>query len=120
MRAEFKRKEVSIDAYECVVDKVVCLSQEAYLRFTKALWLEREFIKDNQDVMRVEDDIWHCLLVTAEGLDEGVLVQSEGSDYARYTSFVPSVSGILQQMDLEKVLTEESERTVETGIQQFM
>ena len=30
-------------------------------------------------------------------MEEGVLVESEGSSYARYFAFVPSVSGILEQ-----------------------
>mgnify|MGYP000160968950 CR=1 FL=1 len=39
----------------------------------------------------------HCLLVTGEGMEDGVLVESVGASYARYFAFVPSVSGILEQ-----------------------
>jgi len=41
--------------------------------------------------------VWHCLLVTGEGMEDGVLVESEGSSYARYSSFVPSVKEIMEQ-----------------------
>lgn len=112
MRAEFKRKETSIEAQECVVEKVIQLSQEEYVRFANALWLERDFIRENKEAMRVEKGIWHCLLVVEEGVDEGILVQSEGADYARYTSFVPSVAAILQQvnqMELEEKMGESEE-----------
>lgn len=30
-------------------------------------------------------------------MDEGVLVESEGSAYARYSAFVPSAQGIIRQ-----------------------
>ena len=101
MRAEFKRKEARIDTRECVIRKVIRLPTDEYLAFTRALWLEREFIQENQDLMGVFDGVWHCLLVTGEGMDEGVLVQSEGSSYARYSSFVSSISGLMQQEKLE-------------------
>lgn len=39
--------------------------------------------------MYEKDGVWHCLLVAGEGMDEGVLVESEGSAYARYSAFVP-------------------------------
>ena len=41
--------------------------------------------------------MWHCLLVTGEGMEDGVLVESEGSSYARYSAFVPSVKEIMEQ-----------------------
>lgn len=36
------------------------------------------------DLMCEKDGVWHCLLVTGEGMEDGVLVESEGSSYARY------------------------------------
>lgn len=47
--------------------------------------------------MHEKDGVWHCLLVTGEDMDEGVLVESEGSAYARYSAFVPSAQGIIRQ-----------------------
>ena len=49
------------------------------------------------DLMCEKDGVWHCLLVTGEGMEDGVLVESEGSSYARYAAFVPSVKDILEQ-----------------------
>ena len=37
------------------------------------------------------------LLVAGEGMDEGVLVESEGSAYARYSAFVPFAQEIIRQ-----------------------
>ena len=97
MRAVFFRKEPEIEANEFCVEKVITLSAEEYESFTKHLIHDYDFIRDNVDLMCEKDGVWHCLLVTGEGMDEGVLVQSEGAYYARYFSFVPSVKGILEQ-----------------------
>ena len=35
-----------------------------------------------------ENGVWNAILVTAKEIDYGILVQSEGYDYARYTAFI--------------------------------
>ena len=50
-----------------------------------------QFIAENTDLMYVEhedDNSWisHCLLVMGESSDDGILVESEGADYARYSA----------------------------------
>ena len=97
MRALFMRKESEIEAQEAVVEKVVVLPKEEYIRFTERLLADYDFIKENVDLMREENGVWHCLLVTGEGINEGVLVESEGSSYARYSAFVPVVNEIIEQ-----------------------
>ena len=39
----------------------------------------------------------HCLLVLGKGRDDGVLVESEGSAYARYSAFVPHARSLVNQ-----------------------
>ena len=97
MRAVFFRKESEIEANEFCVEKVIKLPAHEYEAFTQHLMHDYDFIRDNVDLMCEKDGVWHCLLVTGEGMEEGVLVESEGSSYARYFAFVPSVSGILEQ-----------------------
>ena len=84
MRAVFMRKEPEIDTKEFQVEKVITLPSEQYAYFTQHLMKEHDFIKENVDLMYEKDGVWHCLLVAGEGMDEGVLVESEGSAYARY------------------------------------
>lgn len=38
---------------------------------------------------------YHCLLVTGEGRRDGILVNSEGADYARYSAFIPNAEDFL-------------------------
>ena len=90
MRAVFSRKEPKIEAKEFCVEKVIMLPAGEYESFTNHLMHRHDFMYE-------KDGVRHCLLVTGEGMEEGVLVESEGSSYARYFAFVPSVSGILEQ-----------------------
>lgn len=78
MRAVFMRKEPEIDTKEFQVEKVITLPSEQYAYFTQHLMKEHDFIKENVDLMYEKDGVWHCLLVAGEGMDEGVLVESEG------------------------------------------
>lgn len=97
MRAVFCRKEPEIKAKEFCVEKVIILPAKEYTVFTQHLLHDYDFIRENADLMCEKDGVWHCLLVTSESMGEGVLVESEGSSYARYFSFVPFVKEIMEQ-----------------------
>ena len=97
MRAVFFRKESEIEANEFCVEKVIKLPAHEYEAFTQHLIHDYDFIRDNVDLMCEKDGVWHCLLVTGEGMEDGVLVESEGSSYARYSAFVPCVKEIMER-----------------------
>ena len=81
---------------------MIVLPNAEYDYFTRHLLHDYDFIDENRELMGEWDGAWHCLLVTGENTGEGVLVQSEGSSYARYSAFVPSVSGLIIQEKCEK------------------
>lgn len=113
MRADFRRKEPRVAAMECVIEKTIVLSSKEYDFFTKHLLCDYDFIAQNRELMGEWDSAWHCLLVTGEGREEGVLVQSEGASYARYSSFVPSISALMAQencMECGTVIKEQTEK----------
>ena len=97
MRAVFLRKEPEVIASEFCVEKVITLSAEEYAAFIQNLLHNYDFIRDHTDLMCEKDGVWHCLLVTGEGMEEGILVESEGSAYARYSAFVPSIKELIEQ-----------------------
>ena len=83
MRAVFSRKEPKIEAKEFCVEKVIMLPAGEYESFTNHLMHRHDFIRENVDFMYEKDGVRHCLLVTGEGMEEGVLVESEGSSYGQ-------------------------------------
>ena len=87
----FKCKDNTIETSKMKVDAVVSLPEEMYQKFTQNLLTDYDFIRDNIDCMYVDrQDATHCLLVLDGEGNDGVLVDSEGYDYARYVSFLPN------------------------------
>ena len=94
-RAIFRRKEVCFEPSECEIEKVIHLSDSDFARFQQTLLDNYDFLHDNADLMRVENGVTHCLLVVGETLEDGILVNSEGSDYARYAAYFPNAKSFL-------------------------
>jgi len=95
--AVFKYKEACLEPRGCVVEKVIPLSGPDYDVFSRNLLRDHAFIRDHSDLMyRDENGTMHCLLVTGEDRPDGILVQSEGYDYARYTALLPNAQDWLQ------------------------
>ena len=91
IKAMLRRKDPEIETNDCVVDKVVHLSGANFDRFSRNLLRDWNFIRDNPIENSVDTDgRHHCLLVLGEGRHDGILVNSEGASYARYSAFVPN------------------------------
>ncbi len=97
MRAAFKRKDVQIYANEFEVEKTIRLPEKEFLLFKHNLHHCYPFIKENKDLMYSDDGVFHCILVTGEGSIDGVLVESEGADYARYSAYITDATVLLRQ-----------------------
>jgi len=96
LKAVFKCKEPEIETMNCVVDKVVRLSEKDFISFSKGLTKDWGFILDNQiDTIVDKEGKYHCLLVLGEGQRDGILVNSEGFNYARYSAFIPNAESLL-------------------------
>ncbi len=94
-RAAFYFKHKYIYTENCVVEKTIRLSGEQFDLFSANLLKDYDFIKDNKALMRFgENDTFHCLLVTGEGRGGGILVHSDGRDYARHVAFINDVQAL--------------------------
>ena len=108
-RAIFRRKEVCFEPSECEIEKVIHLSDSDFARFQQTLLDNYDFLHENADLMRVEDDVTHCLLVVGDTFEDGILVNSEGSDYARYAAYFPNAkSFLLTQGQTQQVVQAEA------------
>ena len=108
-RAIFRRKEVCFEPSECEIEKVIHLSDSDFARFQQMLLDNYDFLHENADLMRVENGVTHCLLVVGETFEDGILVNSEGSDYARYAAYFPNAkSFLLAQGQTQQVVQAEA------------
>lgn len=90
LHAIFTRKAGDYPASDCVIEKIVELPENEYKYFKASPLRDMSFIAENTDLMnKDENGVFHCLLVLGEGASDGVLIESEGYNYARYSSFMP-------------------------------
>ena len=95
IQAELKCKQTGCEADPCAVDKVIELPSPRFRLFSRALLADYDFIAENKNAARHDDDARHCLLILdAEGKD-GFLVDPQGHNYARYSAFVPNARSLL-------------------------
>lgn len=89
--AVMRRKDTEIEAEPCVVAKVIELPMDDFFRFRNHLLEDYSFLTDNNDLMGFDDDNnRHCLLILGKDYDDGILVDTQGCSYARYTAHVPN------------------------------
>ena len=95
-KARFERKENTPDVSEADIVGVTELSREQYSRFYGQMLNDYDFIADYANETYDDGEREHCLLVPGEGEDDGILVCSEGSFYARYSAYLPKARQILR------------------------
>ena len=95
IQAELRRKQSEYEGESCAVDKVIALPSQRFQQFSRALLADYDFIAENKNAIRHDDDARHCLLILdAEGMD-GFLVDPQGYNYARYSAFIPNARSLL-------------------------
>ena len=86
LNANFQSKQPAVEEAPCEVSKVICLTDKEYAFFRKHLMYDYDFLRKNADGMGFRNGIRQCVLVMGETSEDGVLVDSSGYGYARYTA----------------------------------
>lgn len=108
-------KDEEIKVKSCVAEKIIELSDEEYESLCEDLMLNRDYITENNNLMYEDKNgVTHCLLVLGEGYDDGILINSEGYDYARYYSVIPNARQLVI-LDKYPVLNNYIERMSEVA-----
>lgn len=71
------------------VVKVVQLSSQQFQHFSANLLRDMPFITANKGLTGYDKGVTRCLLVTTKTNRDGILVDCQGFDYARYSAYVP-------------------------------
>lgn len=87
----FRRKDTDYDPEPCAVEKTIELTGEQFRHFKTHLLEDYDFIIENRNEMGyTEDGVRHCILVLSENSNDGILVDAQGSNYARYSAYLPN------------------------------
>ena len=95
--AQLMRKEAELRTDDCKIEAVVTLSEDGFDSFRHRLLSDYDFIAEHRDYMYQDrNGVSHCLLVLGEGQTDGILVEAEGSTYARYSALLPNGRDFMQ------------------------
>lgn len=93
MKTNFIRKATSTELIpqdEFVIEKEVVIDKDLFECFIKDPLNDYDFIKENLEHMFCDNlSVFHCIFVTSDSHDFGILVESEGYHYARYIAYLP-------------------------------
>ena len=94
MKANFVRKPTPEQIYprdEFAIEKVVRITPDEFADLIANPLADRSYVKENKRLMyQDESGTMHCIYIVTEGYDYGILIESEGADYPRYTAFLPT------------------------------
>lgn len=116
--AVFERKVNRFPASDCEIEKIMELTDEEYLSFRSHLLKDTDFIAENKKLMYSDENrVQHCLLVLGQSGTEGILIQSEGYDYARYASLLPGAKDfvVTRLNELADLIIREGTQNTESG-----
>ena len=82
---------------KCTVGKVIEVSGAEFQHFIEAPTLRNYYLPQYKKLMGFYDDAYHVVLFVNEENGDGILVNSEGADYARYSQYIPNAREIIQR-----------------------
>ena len=81
----------------CTVEKVIEVSDSEFRTFTENPMKRNYYLPKYKDLMGYYDDSYHGVLFVNMENGDGLLVNSEGYDYARYSQYIPNASDLIRQ-----------------------
>ena len=96
INAQMKCKAAGFDLDECHIERVIEIPKVDFFALAHCPMGRHSVVQANQDVMGYDADVFHCLLILGEGQRDGLLVDSEGYDYCRYSSYLPEARAIVE------------------------
>ena len=98
LNVKWDHKENEITTEPSVIEDVVELSERDYAIFYQNLLADYDFIKRHKDNFPSDETQAesHVLLILGENQNDGILVDTAGSSYARYTSYLPCARDIVK------------------------
>lgn len=89
-------KEPCHEPDECVVEKIIPISHSEFEKLNSKLLEPNYYISKYKELMLEADGINHCILLYDKSSGDGLLVNSEGFGYARYSQYIPHAKDIVE------------------------
>ena len=91
------RKEPEFRTRTCVVEKAIAVPHTKFIDLKENTLQNNDLIAENIDLMYCDSaNKYHCLLIYDEEQGDGLLIESEGADYARYAQYIPRAKELVE------------------------
>lgn len=94
------RKEPCYEPKPCIVERVVEMSAGAFGKLISKPLDDHYIISKNSDLMYHDGDFCHCILAVDMLNGDGLLIEADGSGYARYSQYIPHAKDIVAHHDM--------------------
>ena len=95
INAVMNRKADFYEPKKCVVEKVIDVYETEFKKMLEKPLERNYYLAPYRSLMGFYDNAYHCILFVDQNSSDGLLVNSEGSDYARYSQFIPNAKDII-------------------------
>ena len=105
------RKESEFRTKSCVVEKAIAVSYVEFDDLKRHPLRDNMLIAENADLMYCDrDNNYHCLLIYDEKQGDGLLIESEGTSYARYAQYIPRAKELVEGHQNPEIMLTNSEK----------
>ncbi|MCL2697534.1 MAG: DUF6329 domain-containing protein [Oscillospiraceae bacterium] len=95
-------KSIGFEAQPCEIIKTIEVPHHEFMSLLRSPLKERGFIAENNSFLGAgTGNTRDCLLLLSNGCDDGVLIDPQGYNYARYSSFIPNARQIINTPQYE-------------------
>ena len=104
LNAVMERKATEYDFTRCAIDQVIEIGEAEFEAFLRRPLIDYEFIAEyNRAQHDYTGSTRPCLLLLGKEHDDGILINSEGASYARYSAYIPHARQIVSAYDIGQV-----------------
>lgn len=88
-------RSVNFQMDDCQIEQVLELTRAEFGGLKLTPLADQPFIREHKSCMFSRDGVTHCLLALEQGGSDGVLIESDGRNYARRAAYLPGVRDIV-------------------------
>lgn len=111
----FERKLNEFKLNDCIIEGIELMDEGEFEKFSKTLIKDKDFIRDRKEEMYIDTrGQVHGLLALNIDSGDGILIDSQGFDYARYTAYLPNIKAYIDNqisMVVDKMIEEATENS---------
>ena len=116
LKVKMEHNAKVIEHEGCEVERIVTVSNAQFDNLLNYPHRPHDVIRENNDCMHLGTSRLHGILVLFKGRPDGILIDSDGTDYAQYAGFVPNAKDILLAQSMTPEVRKTHEQYLEAAL----